>query len=251
MFRLLLDSLIYSHGSGSSGMWIWDLILIDWLTTAARSIHNHNMDISWLQQVYIGLIFWGLTTAAFTITTWTSVNFLRPIDCKQLSSCCCGAVDTVRDGFVCPRATWKSCTEKVVQNPKAHAPVCAPKHVTDREAIAIASIQNQRPWSLGTGKVNLKDFLEDMERQDRDSFLQHLNEFLRAVTWLEELPSKSSQCQCLKMKIFQLEVLSQSWSMFFFSLEKKIMQHEFEQSTCEGCVKDTFCSLQLQLQPTT
>ena len=30
---------------------------------------------------------------------------------------------------------------------------------------------------LGTGKVNLKDFLEDMERQDRVSFLQHLNEF--------------------------------------------------------------------------
>ena len=33
------------------------------------------------------------------------------------------------------------------------------------------------PVELATGKVNLKDFLEDMERQDRDAFLQHLNEF--------------------------------------------------------------------------
>jgi len=33
------------------------------------------------------------------------------------------------------------------------------------------------PVELATGKVNLKDFLEDMERQDRDAFLQQLNEF--------------------------------------------------------------------------
>ena len=69
----------------------------------------------------------------------------------------------------------KSCTERVVQNPKRTLQLCS-KHVTDRDAMLLQASKST-PVELATGKVNLKDFLEDMERQDRDAFLQQLNEF--------------------------------------------------------------------------
>ena len=69
----------------------------------------------------------------------------------------------------------KSCTERVVQNPKRTLQLCS-KHVVDRDAMLLQAAKST-PMELGTGKVNLKDYLEDMEQKDRDAFLQHLTDF--------------------------------------------------------------------------
>lgn len=82
------------------------------------------------------------------------------------------------------------CPEKVVFSAKKTLQLCR-DHLCSKEAMLVQAGKSPMV-QMGGGKVNLRDYLSDIETKDPQCFMDHLSQFCQKI-----LGKICNQCQCL------------------------------------------------------